>query len=521
MTPRLRRLLGALAGLLAAAVGLGAAEVVAAFVSPESSPVVAVGNAAIPLTPESVKSFAIATFGQRDKLALVTGTFVLLALYAMAVGVVALRDRRLGAAGIALFGLLGVVAAQTRPAAGPLDGLPSFVGAAVGIAVLLVLVAPLTPAAAEDTPRPGAAGLLAPGLDRRRFFLAGGVALGAAVLAGGGGRLLERRFEVADLRSRLTLPAPASPAVAMPAGADLAPSVAGLTPLFTRNRDFYRIDTAITVPQIRPADYRLTLTGMFDTPRHYSLSDLYGRADLIERDVTLTCVSNEVGGLLAGSARWLGVPLGVLLRENGVRSGSTQLVCRSVDGMTIGAPTRSALTVPGAMLAIGMNGQTLPVVHGFPVRMVIPGLYGYVSACKWLTDIEVTTYAAAVAYWSAGRGWSQRAPVKTEARIDVPSGNSPLAAGRTRVAGVAWAQHKGIEAVEVRADGGSWRQARLAAVPGLDTWRQWVWDWDAAPGRHLLQARATDKTGYTQTPVQAPPEPNGATGYPSVSVTVS
>jgi DMSO/TMAO reductase YedYZ molybdopterin-dependent catalytic subunit len=493
---------------------------VAAFVGPSSSPVVAVGNASIALTPESVKSFAIATFGERDKLALVVGTLVVLALYALLVGLASLRSRRLGVAGIVLFGLLGVVAAVTRPAGRTVDGLPSFVGAAVGIVALLILTAPLTGRPAldagpsDDTSRDRPA----IGLDRRRFVLTGGVALGAAVFAGGGGRLLQRRFEVTGERSRLALPAPSSSAVTVPAGADLAAGVPGLTPLFTRNRDFYRIDTAIVVPQIRPSDYRLTLTGMFDSPREYSLPDLYGRTDLIERDVTLTCVSNEVGGTLAGSARWLGVPLGAFLRENGVRAGSSQLVCRSVDGMTIGAPTRAALDVGDAMLAIGMNGEPLPVEHGFPVRMVIPGLYGYVSACKWMTRIEATTFEAFDAYW-VQRLWAQQGPIKIESRIDTPVSGRTFPAGRRAVAGVAWAQTRGISRVEVRIDDGAWTAAQLSTAVGPDLWRQWVLPVDFRPGDHRISVRSTSGDGELQTQAVADPFPDGASGWHTIPVT--
>ncbi|HEY7815108.1 MAG TPA: molybdopterin-dependent oxidoreductase, partial [Nakamurella sp.] len=439
MTGTGRRWLGALAGLVAAAVGLGVGELVAAVVSPQSAPVVAVGSAAIPLTPEPVKQFAIQAFGTHDKTALVAGIVLVLGLYALAVGVVAVRSHRLGAAGILLFGFIGIVAAVTRPSAGTADGVPSFVGALAGIAVLLALVRQLDlPEGPDDeAARPTM------GIDRRRFFVTSGVAVGLAALAGGGGRLLQRRFAVAAAREKLTLPRPASPVPPLPASADLAPTVPGLTPLITRNADFYRIDTALTVPQVDPAAYRLSLTGMFDLPRRYTLAQLFDRPDVIERDVTLTCVSNEVGGTLAGSARWLGIPLAALLREAGIREESTQLVCRSVDGMTIGAPTRSALHVDGAMLAFGMNGEPLPVEHGFPVRMVIPGLYGYVSACKWLAGIEASTFGAFDAYW-VRRGWTQQGPIKVESRIDTPSADSRVRVGRRAIAGVAWAQDRGI-----------------------------------------------------------------------------
>jgi hypothetical protein len=230
-------------------------------------------------------------------------------------------------------------------------------------------------------------------------------------------------------------------------------------------------------------------------------------------------VSNPVSGPYIGNALWLGASLSRLLRAAGIRAGAEQLLCTSVDGFTSGTPVQTVMDGRDALLAVAMNGAPLPVAHGFPARMVVPGLYGYVSACKWVTDIKVTTFAGEFAYW-AQRGWSQRAPIKTESRIDVPGNGSTVRAGRRPVAGVAWAQHKGIEAVEVRVDGGSWKKATLAAVPGIDTWRQWVWEWDATRGDHVIEARATDATGYTQTRALAPPAPNGATGYPTINVMV-
>ncbi|MCW2701714.1 MAG: oxidoreductase molybdopterin binding protein [Blastococcus sp.] len=533
--PGLRRLLAAMAGLLAAAVALGIAELGAAGVGPESSPLVAVGDAAITLTPESVKHFAITTFGRNDKIALVVGTLVVIALYSLAVGLLSLRSRRVGAAGIAAFGLVGFVAATTRPAGGLLDGLPSLIGAAAGVVALVRLIAPLALAPARPQPpsTPGPAGdgagidrlreALGAGdrkgaaLDRRRFFLTSGVAVGVAALAGGGGRLLQRRFDVAAARDQLALPRPASPAAALPAGADLSRRVDGITPLFTTNREFYRVDTAISVPQVRPADYRLSMTGMFDFPRSYTLRDLMGRSDLIERDITLTCVSNEIGGRLAGTARWLGVPLGALLRENGVASGSDQLVCRSVDGMTIGAPTRSALEVEDAMLAFGMNGEPLPVEHGFPVRMLIPGLYGYVSACKWLADIEATTYDAFDAYW-VQRGWAEDGPIKVASRIDTPAHLRAFDAGRRAIGGVAWAQTRGIDRVEVKVDDENWVEAELSPQVGADLWRQWMLPHHFRAGPHTVTVRATTTDGETQTDDRADPFPDGASGWHSVQV---
>ncbi|MGY1601246.1 molybdopterin-dependent oxidoreductase [Geodermatophilus sp. SYSU D00815] len=532
---RERRLLAALAGLVAAAVALGTAQLAAGFVRPAAAPVVAVGDAVIAAVPEAVKDVAIRTFGQHDKLALVVGTLVLLAGFALVLGVLALRRRWVGAAGVALLGGLGALAALTRPAGGPLDALPSLVGAAAGTVALITLLRPLTPAPGAPRPGPDAADAevvdrlraalaagdrKATGLDRRRFVVTGGVALGVAALTGGGGALLRRRFDVADARADLALPTPASPAPALPPGADLAERVAGLTPLITANRDFYRIDTALTVPQIRPAAYRLRLSGMFEQRRTYTLQDLFDRDDLIERDITLTCVSNEVGGGLAGTARWTGVPLGALLRENGIGSGSTQLVCRSSDGMTIGAPTRAALETADAMLAFGMNGEPLPVEHGFPVRMVIPGLYGYVSACKWLTEIEASTFDAFDAYW-VERGWAAEGPVKTAARIDTPAALRPVRAGRRPIAGVAWAQGRGIDRVEVQVDDGEWQQAELSPQVDADVWRQWVLPFDFSVGRHRITVRATDGEGRLQTERRAEPFPDGASGWHSVQVFVT
>jgi DMSO/TMAO reductase YedYZ molybdopterin-dependent catalytic subunit len=540
--------LAGLAGLLAAVVALGVAELVAGVTGAASSPVIAVGNAAIPLTPEPVKAFAIRTFGESDKTALVVGTLVVIAVQALLVGLVGLRSRRLGSAGIAVFGLVGVIAAVTRPAAGPLDGVPSFVGAVAGIGVLGALLAPLGrrpepaaaawpagrhavpvtvpdggPAPADDRLLGRLREVLAAGdrggsaVDRRRFLVTSGIAVGVAAAAGGGGRLLQRRFAVAGERADLALPAPSSPAAALPAGADLAGRVPGLTPLFTANQDFYRVDTALAVPQLRPSEYSLALTGMFDSPRSFDLAELFGRDDLIERDITLTCVSNEVGGTLASTARWIGVPLGTFLREAGVRSGSDQLVCRSSDGMTIGAPTRAALDVQDAMLAIGMNGEPLPVANGFPVRMLIPGLYGYVSACKWLTGIEATTYDAFDAYWTE-RDWAVDGPIKVFARIDTPAPLRSVPAGRQPVAGVAWAQTRGVARVEVQVDDADFVDAELAPEADADLWRQWVLPVDLAPGQHQLTVRATDREGTVQTDQRVAPFPDGATGWHSIRV---
>jgi DMSO/TMAO reductase YedYZ molybdopterin-dependent catalytic subunit len=312
------------------------------------------------------------------------------------------------------------------------------------------------------------------------------------------------------------LPPPVQRAPALPAGADL--HIPGLSPFVTPTGSFYRVDTALVLPEVSPSNWQLRIHGMVAHEMTLSYHDLL-KLPLLEDWITLCCVSNPVGGPYIGNARWLGASLARLLRAAGIRAGADQLLCTSVDGFTSGTPVQTVMDGRDALLAVALDGAPLPVAHGFPARLVVPGLYGYVSACKWITDIKVTTFAGESAYW-VQHGWSQRAPIKTESRIDVPNGSATVHAGRTPVAGVAWAQHKGIDAVEVRVDGGNWNRARLAAVPGIDTWRQWVWEWDATPGNHVIQARATDATGYTQTAALAPPEPNGATGYPTITVAV-
>ncbi|MDP9020105.1 MAG: sulfite oxidase, partial [Actinomycetota bacterium] len=294
--------------------------------------------------------------------------------------------------------------------------------------------------------------------------------------------------------------------------------VDGLSPLFTPNRDFYRIDTALAAPRIELDSWRLRVTGMVEQPLELSFDDLSALRQ-VEADVTLACVSNEVGGELVGNARWRGVPLAQLLEQAGVRPGADQVVGRSVDGWTGGFPT-AALDGGDALVALGMNGEPLPVVHGFPARLVVPGLYGYVSATKWLSEIELTTLEGFDGYW-VPRGWSKLGPVKTQSRIDVPAAGARLAPGRHAVAGVAWAPGRGVARVEVSVDDGDWTEARLSEPLGAASWRQWRWAWDAEPGRHRLRVRATDGAGEVQTGRTAPPRPDGATGHHTIDVDVS
>ena len=521
---------GVLAGLLAGAVGVCVGFLISGLTGPAGSPVVAVAQLGIDLSPPPLKNFAIREFGTHDKLVLQIGVLVVLALFAAVIGVLAQRREANGLVGIAIFGAVGLVAAGTRPTSTAVDLLPALIGSAAAAFALVRLTRAAGPApgrrpapapATDETARAGAArrtaSLSVAEPPRRQFMTVGAVAAGAAAVSYLGGRLLTERSSVAAAVSSLKLPAPAHPAPPVPAGSDLR--IPGLGAFITPNSAFYRVDTAIVLPQVPPSSWQLRIHGMVSRELTLTFDQLLKRP-LIEDYITLCCVSNPVGGPYVGNARWLGASLGALLREAGIRAGADQLYCTSADGFTSGTPVQTAMDGRDALLAIGMNGQPLPTAHGFPVRTVVPGLYGYVSACKWITDIEVTTYAANTAYWS-DRGWSRQAPIKTESRIDVPSGQGPVKAGPTTIAGVAWAQHKGIDAVEVRVDRGPWREASLAAVPGIDTWRQWSAGWTATRGTHLIEARATDKTGYTQTPLVAPPEPNGASGYPVVSVTVS
>ncbi len=356
------------------------------------------------------------------------------------------------------------------------------------------------------------------GVDRRGFLVAGAGVGAVAALAGFGGRGLQSvRFDAAGSRAGIRLPAAASRAPALPA--DVEAGVPGLQPYVTPNRSFYRVDTALVVPQVPASTWKLRVHGMVEREIVLDYPALLGRP-LIERDITMTCVSNEVGGTLVGTARWLGAPLKDLLAEAGVRPGADQLLGTSADGMTIGTPTAAVLDGRDAMLAVGMNGEPLPLEHGFPVRMLVPGLYGYVSGTKWLLDLELTTFAAADPYW-VQRGWAEQAPIKTSSRIDTPKPFARLAAGRVAVAGVAWAQHRGIETVEVRVDDGEWRPARLAADPSVDLWVQWVYEWDAPPGSHTITVRATDRSGQTQPEQRARPFPSGSTGWHSIVVTVT
>jgi len=509
---RLRWSVGAAVGLLSAGVALAVAQLVAAFVGELASPMVAVGEAAIDAAPPWVRDFAIRTFGEKNKLALLIGIGVLLGTFAVVIGILAIRRPWVGFAGLIGFGLIGLAAALTRPTADSLSAVPSIVGMAAGAWALRLLIlrtgAGVRLKGATDSPL---------AFDRRRFLVAGLALGGSAAVAGLGSQVAGRATSKATAsRASLRIPSPtdASPT---PSGADLR--TPGLSPFYTPNSEFYRVDTAIIVPKVAAQDWRLRIHGMVDREIEMDLAQLLARP-LIERDITLTCVSNEVGGSYIGNARWVGAALSPILEEAGVHPEATQIASRSADGFTVGTPTAVVMDGRDAMLAVAMNGEPLPLAHGFPVRMIVPGLYGYVSATKWVVDLELTTFEAFDAYWIR-RGWAQQAPIKTMSRIDTPRSGARLKAGLVPVAGVAWAQHRGIQTVEVRVDSGDWVQSRLAQEDTIDTWRLWLYEWEALPGRHTIEVRATDGAGAVQTGDSAPPQPDGATGWHAIVVNIS
>lgn len=502
------------AGLLATAVALGVAELVAGALGTRSL-VVGIGDVVIDRVPGWLERFAISTLGTADKPVLLAGILVVTAVIGGGLGRLATTRLALACAGLVAFGVLGFAAALTDARTGPATaGAVAASGAVAGVTALVLLTRAAGPA------RPGRSVDTDPRLFERRRFLALATSSAAVgVLGAAGGRLLAAP-RVDRLRQAIRLPSPTT--TAAPLTPDATLDVEGLSPLRTPNADFYRIDTALLVPEVDPAGWTLEIRGMVDRPFTLTYDELLALAK-VEGDVTIACVSNEVGGRLVGNARWQGVPLRDLLERAGVQAGATQVIGRSVDGFTAGFPVELALRPGsgpgdvGALVAVGMNGEPLPQVHGFPARLVVPGLYGYVSATKWLSAVELTTFDEQ-GYWIP-RGWARKGPIKTQARIDVPR-RGTVPAGRQPIAGVAWAPSRGIDRVEVQVDEGPWQDARLSESIGGNAWRQWVLDWDAAPGEHTLTVRATDGTGEVQTSRVAPPAPDGASGYHQVRVRV-
>jgi len=482
------------------------AEIVAGLSRRLSSPVIAVGDRVVDLVPSALKDIAIQLFGTNDKIALLAGIAVTLVIYAALVGVVALRKRlALGLVGVAVFALVGSLAALNDRTGAPWwSVLPTLIGAGVVAAALGFFE--------RSKPEAVAAGMEHPSSRRRFFASAGVVAAGAGVFAVIG-RALDGRFSASESRAALELPIPTNTLDPIPASAQAENAAS----FITSNADFYRIDTALVVPQVPVETWSMKITGMVDNELTLTYADLLER-DFIERDITLTCVSNTIGGELTGTARWLGTRLDDLLAEAGIDPAATQIVGRSVDGYTCGFPV-AALDGRDALVAVAMNGEALPLEHGFPARLIVPGLYGYVSATKWLSEIELTTFEAFDHYW-VPRGYSVEAPIKMQSRIDAPRGLDRIPPGPFVIGGVAWAQTIGIDEVEISIDEGPWLAADLADEVNDITWRQWSYPWDATPGRHSVTVRAKDRDGSIQTPDRTEPLPNGASGHHTVVVLV-
>lgn len=499
---------GVLLGLLATGAGLAMAELVTGLVRDTASPVVPVGQVFIDQVPPWLKDWAIDVFGTADKVALVFGALLVILGVGVIVGLLAIRGERIAAYALtAAIGVVGAFAVVIRPEPTLAKLLPTIAGTATSMLILWWLSPRRT---TDDAGRP-----VLMGVDRRQF-LYGSAGIGAAaVVTGGFGRMLRERFEVNAEREALVLPGADSAADVLPANAELG--VPGIESFVVPNDSFYRIDTALVVPQVRKDAWRLRIHGRVDDEIELNFDDLLARPQ-IERYVTLSCVSNQVGGDLVGNALWQGVLLRDILDEAGLQDGAEQVVSRSVDGWTAGTPVEAIMDGRDAMLAVAMNGEPLPARHGYPVRMVVPGLYGYVSATKWVTEIELTGWDEYDAYWIT-RNWSKRGPVKTMTRIDTPRSGSSHD-GEVAIGGVAWAVNRGISAVQVRFDGGEWLDAEIGGVPSADTWVQWVYHYDGEPGEHVAEARAFDGEGVPQPEEPKPVGPDGAQGYHRIAIDI-
>ena len=500
-------------GPVVGGLGLAAGHLAAAFTNPAASPVLAVGSTVIDHTPTPVKDWAIAHFGTHDKTVLVGSVLVVVLLVSTAVGPLTRRRQVYGAAALAVLALIGAGCALHRPEASASAVVPSLVTGVVAIGALLV-VAGFEARSASTPISDGSSSVRSGGLPRRTVLVLGAIAAVAAAVGETGRRVIARKARAEDV----SLPVPVDPAPPFPAGVDRV--VPGITPFRTPTGDFYRVDTRLDVPVIDSGNWSLRVDGDVAHPFEIGYQELL-TMPMIERDITLTCVSNSVGGPYVGGARWLGVRLADLLDRAGVGHTADQILSTDVDGMTISTPLALATDGREAMVAVGMNGAPLPREHGFPARLVIPGLYGFISATKWVTRLTLTTYARERSYWTK-RGWATDAPIKISSRIDTPRPLATVKAGDQVMGGVAWAQENGgVARVEVSVDGGPWTAAHLGPSAGNDYWRQWYAPWTAAPGTHQLACRVIDGAGQTQTPVRAEPFPSGASGVQSISVSVS
>lgn len=499
-----------LSGALAAAIALGVSELVAGLVASSPSLVEGLGDWVIDHVPSSVKEWAISLFGTNDKLALLISITAVTIVIGAAVGLFSRRRFWVATTIFAGFGVVALLAALGDPQVSFVGAaIPAVLAVAVGLGTLRMLYNLEEPDADEQTDA-----------GRRRFLLGAGAVLGIAALASTFGRaLIESAKRAVSGRAEVELP---SAAEALPSVSDAADfMIEGVEPILVPNEDFYRIDTALSIPRVDLQEWSLSVTGMVDQPYTIDFADLLDMR-MVERDVTLSCVSNQVGGGLVGNARWLGVPLTEILDRAGVQSAAEQIVGRSVDDFTVGFPVEAAYDGREALVAVGMNGEPLPFEHGFPARLVVAGLYGYVSATKWLSEIELTSWDGFDAYW-VPRGWAKEAPIKTQSRIDTPAQGATITTGDHVVAGVAWAPNRGISRVEVQlGEDADWIEAELSEPLSKNTWLQWKTAWNVAqPGRYVLRCRATDGDGRTQTSEVVPPAPDGATGWHSRIVTVT
>lgn len=525
------RLPHALFGVVATLVGMAAGHLVASLLNPGSSPVLAVGSTVIDNTPVAMKEWAIRNFGSNDKIILIGSVLIVVVLAAAFAGIIARTRLVLGISLLLGLVVLAGVAALLRPDADALDVVPAVVTAIAGVATLWWLerlatragmgaapVADTTDSTGSDTGSDTDSdtdAVPAAGTTRRTVLVVTGVSVAVAAVMGGAGRL------IGNLRARpedVTLPAAADPLPALEAGLDS--TVPGITPFRVPNADFYRVDTRLDVPVLSTTDWDLTIDGDVDQSVTFTFDDIL-QMEMIERDITLTCVSNSVGGPYVGGTRWLGVPLKTLLDKAGIDNTlADQMLATDFDGMTIGSPLPLVLDGRDAMLAIGMNGQPLPREHGFPARVVIPGLYGFISATKWVRKITLTTYAEVDSYWT-NREWATDAPIRISSRIDTPKSLVSMPAGDTFIGGIAWAQQNGgVAKVQVQIDSGKWTDAMLGPSGGDDYWRQWYIPWTAESGQHLLSCRVIDGKGQTQDDTRREPFPSGSSGVQKIIVNV-
>jgi DMSO/TMAO reductase YedYZ molybdopterin-dependent catalytic subunit len=519
LAPRTFTLFAALIGVVTALGTLAVAEVVSLLMGGTGNPILAVGSLVIDLTPAGLKELVIGVFGTGDKVFLFLVLAVVVLALAAGVGLLQTFKPPFGITLLMVVGLIGIAAATTRADAGLDAAVPTLIGVVAGIFLLRALVRRLESWSTVPSPRL-AVSVSARGQVERRGFLTMLIATGvASVVIGAGARAMSAATAaVNDVRAALKLPAASSTGPTIAADATL--DISGISPFVTPNADFYRIDTALQVPSVDSSKWSLKITGMVEDEIEITFDELLA-LPLQERLITLTCVSNEVGGDLIGNALWLGYPIRELLARAKPAAGADMVLSTSQDGFTASTPLE-VLTDDGvdALLAVGMNGEPLPLEHGFPVRMVVPGLYGYVSATKWVTSLKVTTFAEDQGYWTS-RGWTARGPIKLSSRIDTPRVDATVAAGTVAIAGVAWAQNVGIAAVDVRIDGGDWRSATLAKTVTVDSWLQWSYAWEATSGSHEVQVRATNLDGEVQTSTEAPPAPDGSSGLHTVTVRVS